>query len=198
MIPAVHCTMTREIIDVWNEVTISPSGIGITLYSEKRGGPAIVEDETWFTFDEMEEMGASKPQSLNLSDETRAALVGDPAPTGEDPDGTIDVASPRAEKTTDTHDLPDYGAIVEDKNPPSWGEGEPLRVVNDPNMTAGEYVIEESLVGHDKTVADANPSADPDEPVVECAYMSDVDIAFDKIDISEDDVYAFPVSRLEW
>jgi len=59
--------MAQEPLTVWNEITISQSGIGITLYSESTDG-AVVEDETWFTFDELQ-TETGEIHSLNLSDE---------------------------------------------------------------------------------------------------------------------------------
>ena len=59
-----------EIINVWNEVRVTGDGISITLLSERASGGAIVEDETWFTFDELTANSPQSPISLNLSDET--------------------------------------------------------------------------------------------------------------------------------
>lgn len=71
---ALTVDMTDAPSTVWNEVRITSDGISISLLSEGRGGRAIVEDEMWFTFDELQEMSPSEPMSLNLSDETQAAL----------------------------------------------------------------------------------------------------------------------------
>lgn len=87
-------------------------------------------------------------------------------------------------------DLPEPGDVVEDANPPSWSQEDTLIVESVADETAGEYVIQESAEWTtipDKTVADANPSCDQDEPVIEAVYT----------DNEQGDVYAFPLSRIE-
>jgi hypothetical protein len=170
--------MANDVLSVWNEVRITTEGISVTLFSESEDGGAVVEDETWFTFDELQERAPSEPLSLNLSDETSERLL----PTDEDPDGS-------------TWNIPPMSAPVEDGNPPDWSDDNRLIVIGHPIETAGEYVVSESVVGRDKTVADKNDSCDPDEPVVECVYKSETEHIRTA---DEEDIYAFPVSRLEW
>ena len=157
-------------LTVWNEITISQSGIGITLYSESQNGGAVVEDEIWFTFDELEAK-TGDIESLNLSEITEKALA--------------NAESQSAFETAQSEIWPNVGQQVYDNNPPSWSEDNRLTVVEISGQTVSEYVVQENMLGTDETVADANPSCDPDEPVVICEYVS-----------GNGDEYAFPLSRL--
>lgn len=167
---------------VWNEITISQSGIGITLYSESAGSGAVVEDEVWFTFDELD-LKTGEIHSLNLSDITEESIneLKKDATRGK----ILSEDQSEFSENTQSENLPSVGDLVEDSNPPSWSEDNRLKVVEIPDETTDEYVVEERPVYNDKTVADVNPSCDPDEPVVICEYVS-----------GNDKEYAFPLSRL--
>lgn len=177
-----------EITNVWNEVRVTADGISITLFSERASGGATVEDEAWFTFDEMAADAPQSPISLNLSDRTsddwaetrRLARVGQIMDEGEN------------EKS---HDLPKAGDVLTDRNPAPWSEDTQVEVVEVlPNVSCDEYVIQgqnegdaltpSSQAWSDETVADSNPSYDEDEPVVRGRY------------VGSEKVYAFPASRL--
>lgn len=66
--------MTQAPTSVWNEVRFTSEGISISLFSESTGGDAILEDEMWFTYDELQEMSPSAPLSLSLSETTKEGL----------------------------------------------------------------------------------------------------------------------------
>jgi hypothetical protein len=209
--------MPQAPITVWNEVRITSDGISISLLSESRDGPAIVEDEAWFTFDELESMAPSEPLSLNLSDQSQNALdeqsenatVGnlreaesmeekaDEMPENPSADELLAYMEPGGQQSGDSRESVDLqvGDVVRDTRPPDGWRAR-LEVVGISDKSAHEYVIEERFAGPDETVANANPSpsCDPDEPVVEAVYRSDMNLkgAYD-----EEDVYAFPESRLE-
>lgn len=164
-------------INVWNEVRVTGDGISISLISEGAGNPPVVEDEAWFTFDELQEMGPSEPINLNLSDESRSAMVG-------------------GRQSDDEPTPPQRGDPMVDDNAPSWAEDS--RVVVEqylPSVCAYEYVIEGPNASgamdptlqarSDETVAAANPSYSADEPVVLARYVD-----------SPAETYAFPESRL--
>ena len=173
-----------EIINVWNEVRVTADGISITLLSERASGGAIVEDETWFTFDELTANSPQSPISLNLSDETsqdfaeqrRLAQVGMIMDEGDD--------------------LPEPGDVLEDQNPAHWSDDTRVEVVEVlPNTRCEEYVIQGRHEGQslpkseqswtDETVATANPSYDEGDTVVRGKY------------VGSEKVYAFPASRLD-
>lgn len=176
-------------IAVWNEITISESGIGITLYSEGEDG-ACVEDETWFTHAELEDM-AGDIVSLKLSEESQSELR----------DGRDAATEKRIsewleeQRTMQSESRLQVGDIVVDDNCPSWSDDSRVRIdeiLSD--VRADEYIIQGDTKGevlstlaqswNDKTVADANPSYPEDDIVVIGHY----------IDGGKD--YAFPASRL--
>lgn len=67
--------MTQAPTTVWNEVRFTSDGISISLFSESKEGGAILEDEMWFTYDELQEMAPSGPKNLGLSRESSDALA---------------------------------------------------------------------------------------------------------------------------
>lgn len=182
--------MEDVITNVWNEIRVTDEGISITLLSESADGGAIVEDEAWFTFDEMRANSPQSPISLNLSGQTSSALAEQRrmAQVGE----LVD-----SQESDNSQELPEVGERLSDQNPPSWASDDDyLEVVEVlPDVRCDEYVIQGPNEGQrldkgkhelfDKTVADANPSYDEDEPVVMAQYNG------------SGDRYAFPASRLE-
>ena len=145
-----------------------------------------MEDETWFTFAELQEQSPSAPISLNLSDETQSAFAEERR-----------MAQVGRISENQESNLPQVGDRVRDENPPDWAtdleELEVVEVLSD--VRADEYVIQGPNEGtaidksmqrlSDETVADANPSYDEDEPVVLAKYER-----------GDSDEYAFPASRL--
>lgn len=183
--------MTQEILNVWNEIRVTDEGISISLFSESRDGGAVLEDETWFTFDEMSEMTPTGPMSLRLSDEARESLDRSREFGSEDSQQSAESGSRKSAESGSRKsvEIPPVGNFVRDANPPSWSDGERLKVVGISDKSANEYQIE----GH-QTVYMANPSCDPDEPVAEAVYESDIG-PFGNY--NSDDVYAYPASRLK-
>jgi hypothetical protein len=181
--------MEDVITNVWNEVRVTDEGISITLLSESLEGGAIVEDETWFTFDEMRADSPQSPISLSLSGETDSALAEQRrmAQVGE----LVD-----SQESDNSQELPEVGDCLTDQNPPSWAsDSDYLEVVEVlPNTRCDEHIIQGPNEGKslekgkhqlfDKTVADANPSYNENEPVVMAQYNG------------SGDWYAFPASRL--
>jgi hypothetical protein len=169
--------MARQpVVSVWNEIRITGDGISMTLYSEGSDG-VRVEDEVWFTTDELDEMAAGM-ESLRLSDETKDKLEGDANLSLEELRESLKEESVRKRFKE--------GDRAIDANSADWSMDAEVEVIGYAEEQADEYVIEESLnTGDSKTVADANPQYDPDEPVVEAMYESG------------GDTYAFPESRLE-
>jgi hypothetical protein len=173
------------VTDVWNEITISGSGIGITLYSESAGTGARVEDETWYTFDELQS-ATGDIVSLNLSDETRERLSTDESWSAPSTDEVLESAgqpSVHGQQSAGQQSVDlQVGDLVEDENPPDWTDGDVLEVVEILSDTrADEYYFGEVI-----TVATVNPEYPDDDPVVMATF----------IDGSEAE-YAFPASRLE-
>lgn len=188
--------------DVWNEVRFTSEGISISLLSESTDGPAIVEDEMWFTYDELQALSPSEPQSLNLSQQTRERL----SEQREDANiGRMLQSADLSEKAEhlpenpSTKELLTYMGFVDDgsrqskyqvpnkyqemldENAPPWSPDDRVVVQEVTDMRSDEYVID-SATG--RTVADANPSHPADAPVVVAEY----------VDGSKD--YRFPVTRL--
>lgn len=162
---------------VWVETRITNEGISISLLSESRDG-AIVEDETWFTFAEMNEMAPSAPISLNLTDTTRDLLRQESA--GDEDNSDLDI-----DELLDTGtepSMPQEGDVLMDQNPPPWGSDEvPITVTEVlENVKANEHTIN----NYGMTVADANPSYSRFDPVILGTYPD------------SDKEYAFPKSRL--
>lgn len=174
---------------IWVETRITDEGISITLLSESLDG-AVVEDETWFTFDEMNEMAPSAPISLNLSNETREILRRNSRDHQQkDIEEVID--------ELEGPDLPEEGDVLLDQDPPSWSPPRPAVTVTEvkEDVRADQYVangLNEGLVIHpsnqehgDRSVADLNPRYREDDAVIIGTYPD------------SDNEYAFPVSRLE-
>lgn len=170
--------MEDQPIEVWNEVRLSGSSISITLYSESAGSTPVVEDEAWFTFDELQGEMVGDIVSLRLSEETRSAM-----------------------SCTDEQDSDELqvGDVVADDNPPSWSHDDNIVEVVEvlDNVTCDQYIIQSDdpnregvqrggIFFTEETVADANPSYSPDETVVLAVYRDD----------NDGDVYAFPEGRL--
>lgn len=42
--------------DTWTELKIGATGVSVSVYSEDNDGVAVLEDEIWFTNDEVEEL----------------------------------------------------------------------------------------------------------------------------------------------
>ena len=66
--------MTETVYDVWNEVRISESKIGISLIAEGDGG-ATVEDEFYIDLDDIQS-ASGLIDNLRLRQTTRDALIG--------------------------------------------------------------------------------------------------------------------------
>ena len=170
-----------EILDTWTEVRTSDNGISATLYSEWEGGEVIVEDELWFTQDELSD--SREITSLNLSQESREAIYS----RQTDIDSYTEDNS--VELIQESSNQIEEGDWVIDENPPSWSEdGARLQVVERlDDVTADEYVIEKNTFGKDGTVAMANPSYPSDDTVILCRFADQMD---------SDEPYAYPESRL--
>lgn len=113
-------------------------------------------------------------------------LLGGDASDGQD---SVEQGEPR---------YPHAGEVVTDTNAPPWSVDDRVEVTEVlSSVPAEEYVIQGRNESHvvdparqdwtDETVADANPSYSPDEPVILARYIDDPD----------SDEYAFPASRLE-
>jgi hypothetical protein len=161
-----------NIIDIWTEITRSGDGVAITLYSESAEGEAMVEDMAWC--DASDSQKSPLPlESLNLSDETQAALQSE----NEEPETGLEA-----------------GELVIDEGAPNFGNPE-IRITEIMDVPAEEYVIDGPQEGKvvptseqrfsDKTVADANAAYPEDDPVILGRYAD------------ESAEYAFPASRLE-
>jgi hypothetical protein len=156
-----------QILNVWNEVRITSNGISITLLSESTDGTAVVEDETWFTFDELSAQSPSRPVTLNLSDETSEAIeeANEQARIGqiERADALSEKAehlpeSPSAdellaymglsseseiEQVADEHGRLTAGDAAIDENAPHWSDDAQVIVLERlDDVTADEYVIQ--------------------------------------------------------
>lgn len=176
------------VTNVWNEITISGEGIGITLYSESAGIGAVVEDETWYTFDELQLL-TGDIINLNLSHETRERLSDDESWSAPSTDEVMESAGRQSAHSQQSVDL-QVGDLVIDTNGPDWANQYGAQVVGISDKSASEYIVQERPYKGDKTVHDANPSCHPDEPVVKAVYLNDEGIP-------TKDEYAFPASRLE-
>jgi hypothetical protein len=166
---------------VWAEVRFTSDGISISLLSESQGTGAIVEDEAWFTFEELQEMSPSAPQSMNLSQETQEALA------EQRKQAAVGKLFTDSQQSGSVENLPEVGDTVVDTNPPKWSQDNELEVVGISDKSASEYVIEESDFGPDKTVSAENPKCHGDETVIEAEYTS-----------GDGTTYAFPESRLDF
>jgi len=176
--------MAQAPTTVWNEVRFTSEGISISLFSESPDGGMILEDEMWYTYDELQEMVPSEPLSMRLSDQSRRALV--------DSLESVDSQEPVTMKeSVDSResDLPEVGQMMTDTNAPSWSVDDRVEVVSISDKSADEYVVQESDFGRPKTVADVNYESDADETVIEAQYLDESGLPAGK-------VYGFPVSRL--
>ena len=181
--------MTQDtILNVWNEVRFTSDGISITLFSESQSGGAVVEDEMWFTFEELQEQSPSNPQSLNLSDETQSAIS--EQSENSEPDTLLEEVEQNIVEDSQSENLPMIGSVYKDTNAPDWSDNDRVKVINISDKSADEYVVQESEFGLPKTVADVNYEADPDETVIEAQYL-------DESGQPKGKVYGFPASRLE-
>ena len=165
----------QPVATVWNEIRIAGDGISISLYSEDADG-ARIEDEVRFTFEKLQEMDGEL-ESLRLSDETYDRM-------GKD---TMSLAEVRESlKEAGIRKRFEEGETVIDTETPEWSADDKLTVHSYAEPRADEYVIDGSEEEHKPTVNDANPSCEPDEPVVLATYDTD-----------NEKIYAFPQSRLE-
>jgi len=183
--------MTKDVTNVWNEVRVTSDGISVTLFSESADGGATVEDELWFTFDEIQEQAPSQPFSLNLSDETQSAIstIGDRNKLQQEIPDYIEEYSQELENEQ-VGNLPEVGDVLIDENAPDWSNGEWVEVVNITDQNAEDYVIEEwDCPYNDETVATANPNYSANDTVIEAKYL-------DETGHPTGDSYAFPESRL--
>ena len=200
--------MTEDtIVNVWNEVRLTADGISITLFSETATGGAIVEDELWYTFEELQEQSPNPPQSLNLSPETRSKLSEqsedrgfasmDEVLSSVEPEGLPLSEAKEIVEDAQSDTLPDVGDILRDENAADWSDERRVEVLNVlEDVNCNKYVIQ-SDEDHrintevdepkllEKTVADANPSYDQHDPVVIARYLD------------SNKEYAFPASRLQ-
>lgn len=173
-------------LTAYTEVQIDDDSISLTLISESQDG-ARIEDTERFTFDELQEM-SGEHQTLRLSDDTQSELS---------EQARLAMVGNLSEAMSESgRNLPEAGDPMVDDNAPSWSE-DPRVIVTEvvEDVTCDEWVIEGQHEGTalspdlqtwtDKTVADANPSYDSDEPVVFAKYAD-----------GDGDEYAFPASRL--
>jgi hypothetical protein len=168
----------------WLEVQVDVDSISLSLLTEGQNG-ARVEETAMYHLDQLAD-SAGAIDTLNLSDESQERL---------NEQARLAAIGQIFEQSEDEPDLPEVGDVVEDENPPSWSVDGWLEVVEVmADVRCDEYVIqgfhegevvdERKQFNTDKTVADANPSYDADEPVVMAQYEG------------TGDWYAFPASRL--
>jgi len=185
---------------VYTEVQIDEDSISLTLISESGSNGAVIEDTQRYTFDELEGL-TGQHETLSLSRESVNAL--EQGAVQDDMEQLLDEAEQMVEEPAgqelaeeQVSGLPEVGNVYTDENAPSWSEDDWVEVVEVlEDVSCDEYVIqsmnsqrENSVVSnvafHEETVADANPSYDPSEPVVIGQYNG------------SGDEYAFPASRL--
>jgi hypothetical protein len=166
---------------VWNEIRFTDEGVGVTLYSESHDG-AVVEDEAWFAFDEIQDEKPQEIASLRLTEHTRNALETEPDIESEM------VSEPEPESWVTDGVQFAKGDVVIDDGAPNWSQDNRLVVKEVTDRTANEYQYDEREIN---TVADANPSYPEDDLVVEAIYFDD----WEQDD--ELNTYAFPISRLK-
>lgn len=176
-----------SINNVWIEGQIHSDGVSLSLLSESREGGARVEAVENLTFEELESREGDL-FNMRLSDETRLAI--------DETNRLANIGRIFEDSDESGDELPEVGDCLTDQNPPPWSDNtECLEVVEVlEHVTCDEYVIQGRHEGQrvdkskqdwtDKTVADANPSYDSDEPVVLAQYDG------------AGDWYAFPASRL--
>jgi hypothetical protein len=174
--------MERDnILSVWNEVRISDEGISVTLYSED-ANDVYVEDELWFTHNELLDESSNRIHSLRLSRKSREIME----------DGGLNQYQELENFLMSNKEEPkiEAGSIVKDENSPEWSDLNYLKVERVTSIHASRYLIEDSTDPQwATTVADVNPKYPADDYVVECHYMDTDDRVSQKR-------YAFPISRL--
>jgi len=183
---------------VYTEVQIDEDSISLTLISESGSNGAVIEDTQRYTFDELEDL-TGQHETLHLSRESVNAL--EQGAVQDDMEQLLDEAEQMVEEPAgqelageQVSGLPEVGAVYTDENAPSWSDDDWVEVVEVlEDVRCDEYVIQGNNEGptdtslqtfFDETVADANPSYDPSEPVVIGQYNG------------SGDEYAFPASRL--
>lgn len=201
-------------ITAYTEVQIDDDSISLTLITESSDGVTI-EDTERFTFKELQSLsGEHLSLSLSgdsreaLSDMREDANIGRMLQSQDLSEKEKNLPSNPSSRELLAYmgllddrddsgpDLPEAGDIVYDENPPDWARDKRVEVVEVlDDVRCDEYVIQgrhegEALAIHmhtmdDKTVADANPSYDADEPVVIGTYAD-----------GSDTEYAFPAGRL--
>ncbi len=172
--------MVEAPTSVWNEVRFTDEGISISLFSESPQGGAVLEDEMWYTYDELQEMAPSNPIMLNLTDESREAL------SEIHKEAQFSFIDDRSQSEIRTgYETPDVGDVLYDdpNRTPKWSEDERVRVINVTETRADEYELDTDDWWKE-TVADYNQSEPDDAPVVVGNY------------IGSESEYAFPVTRL--
>jgi hypothetical protein len=208
-----------QVLDVWNEVRITSDGISITLLSERADGGAVVEDETWFTFDELTAESPSRPMTLNLSDETSEAIAeaNEQARIGQmkAADGLAERAeilseNPSAdellaymglsseseiEQVADEFGRLTAGDAAIDENAPSWSDDEQVIVLERlDDVTAEEYVIQGNNEG--KALPPREQAwSDKTVATANPSYPDDDTVILARY-IGGDKEYAVPESRL--
>lgn len=179
---------------VWTEVRATDEGVSITLYSET-GNDVIVEDETWYTLDELTSDDNNRTR-LTLSEKSLTRLSDD-----EDEDdetgstdqiddyqkfyGTIPLSISEKDPV-DRLDIEEGDVLVDIEGAQVvMGPDKPkVEVTNVTRERASDYDI--TVDGETVTVAEENPDYPIYDLVVEGQYVK-----------GGDRTYAFPVSRLE-
>lgn len=180
--------MERDTINnVWLEVQYDGDSFNLTLLSEAVGRQAKAEAVANL---DPETVESGAVFSLNLSDETRSALV-------ENQQSDKSFEEQLKENLMEVHQSQvSEGDVLTDENAPSWSQSDWVEVVEVlSRVRADEYVIQGFHEGEaidtrqqfteDKTVADANPSYPSDDAVVIGQYEG------------TGKHYAFPASRLK-
>jgi len=135
-----------QINGAWTELRVTSEGISVSLYTES-DDRVSVEDETWFTWDELEdsvgavvELGANQPSTDTESDEK-------------------------------SYILPNVGDVMVDPKAPRWSDDNLVRVTHVyPEVTHSEW----PLTDHDgeaDVLSDLNRYEPADAPVVEAEYL---------------------------
>jgi hypothetical protein len=186
--------------DVWTEVRATDEGVSITLYSETEG-EIIVEDETWYTLDELTSNDNNRTQ-LTLSENPLTRLSDDEDEDEDEDDeddetgstdqiddyqefyGTIPLST--SEKAECRLDIDEGDVLVDIEGAQVvMGRDKPkVEVTNVTSERASDYDI--TVDGETVTVAEENPDYPIYDLVVEGQYVK-----------GGDRTYAFPVSRLE-
>jgi len=173
---------------VWLEGQIDENGISLTLISEKRHSGAQVEEIKHFDISELEQM-SGELFSLNLSDETSEALVGNSASRDSGQSEIEDYADSLpseiealSELETSARPTPERGQTMVDENAPHWSNDDRVEVIQATDYSADKF----GMGDPGSTVADANPSYPDDDNVILASY------------VGSQKEYAFPESRLKY